>query len=57
MKFFLVPREFLPWRKFTRNKEEINWEQGENLSQTRNIFFAKQGVFFEMEGITKNRVI
>lgn len=53
MKFFLVPREFLPWRKFTRNKEEINREQGENLSQTRKIFFAKQGAFFEIGGSKK----
>ncbi len=45
MKFFLVPREFLPWRKFTGNKEEINREYGENLSQTRKFFLRNKEYF------------
>ena len=43
--FFLAPQKFLPWRKFTGNKEEINREQGENLSQTRKKFSGSKEHF------------
>ena len=57
LNFFLVLQKFLPWRKFTGNKEEINREQGGNLSQTRKNFLRNKEYFFEMGGITENRVI
>ncbi|EEX18533.1 hypothetical protein HMPREF0973_01574 [Prevotella veroralis F0319] len=45
LNFFLAPQKFLPWRKFTGNKEEINREQGENLSQTRKKFLRNKEHF------------
>ena len=57
LNFFPVPWKFLPWRKFTGNKEEINREQGENLSQTRKKFSGRKEHFLRIGGITENRVI
>ena len=53
LNFFPVPRKFLPWRKFTGNKEEINREQGENLSQTRKKFLRNKEHFLRWEEARK----